>query len=257
MRLKLVISYDGTDFAGWQSQPGRGAIQDHLEAALQRIAGQRVVVHASGRTDAGVHALAQCAHVDVPDKGMTPQAWLRAINGNIPYTVRVLSATQVPQSFHARFSAKGKTYQYQIHRCEVLPPLELNRAWQVHFPLDIDRLHQAAQIFVGKHDFAAFAANRGEPTNNTLRRIHEIRVNVRGERISLSFTGEGFLYKMVRMLTGAIVRCAAGHESLDDLRQRLEQGSPKWSHVAPACGLYLVKVYYRAPRSAYSSPASS
>jgi len=248
MHLKLVISYDGTRFAGWQSQPGKDAVQDFLESAFSRVAGDRILVHGSGRTDAGVHALGQCAHVDVPDKGWEPQAWQRAINANLPAEIRILTATRAPTSFHARFSAKGKTYQYLIHRGAILPPLDLHRVWHVHQKLDLDQLQAAAALFEGEHDFAAFAANRAEPVRNTRRRIHSIRVQARGDRISLSFTGEGFLYKMVRMLTGAIVRCAIGREPMEDIRHRLKQGGPKWTYVAPACGLYLVRVLYRSPR---------
>jgi len=243
MILKLTIAYAGEPFAGWQSQAHGTAVQDLIEAALLKIVGRRVVVHGAGRTDAGVHALAQCAHIEV-DSRLTPAVWMNAINANLPPTIRVLRAVKAPAGFHARFSAKGKVYRYEINNAPVLPPLEVGRAWHAPKPLDFGVLRDAAQIFVGTHDFAPFAANRGKPVKDTTRTIHRITVSQKGPTILLTFQGEGFLYKMVRMLSAAIIRCAQGGESVAEMRQRLENGTPKWNHVAPAEGLYLVRVIY-------------
>jgi len=244
MRLKLVIAYDGASFVGWQSQRGGRAVQDFLEAVFQKITGQRVVVHGSGRTDSGVHALGQVAHVDVPDDSLGPQEWLRALNASLPPAIRVLTARRASPDFHARFDAKGKVYRYMIRNAPVLPPHEAGRVW--HFPqeLDLSLMEQTAKIFVGRHDFAAFAANRAEAVQDTQRTIRKLSVQRRGTLISLTVEGEGFLYKMVRMLTGAMVRAAQGRAEVADLRERLKAGTPKWNFVAPAGGLYLVRVIY-------------
>jgi tRNA pseudouridine38-40 synthase len=245
MRLKLLVGYDGTPFAGWQSQPGGNTVQDILEAAIAAVQGTPTTVHGSGRTDAGVHALGQCAHADVTQSRMTPGQWLRALNTRLPQEIRILKATQAKPDFHARFSAKGKIYRYVIWNGPVLPPLELNRAW--HVPRDLDRgaLHTASQIFTGRHDFGAFCASRGKPDEDTHRTIHSIRVVRTGSKIQITFKGEGFLYKMVRMVAAAIVRAAQGSESVESLREMLASpGQKKSHHVAPAGGLYLVRVLY-------------
>ncbi len=244
MKLKLTIAYDGAPFEGWQSQTRGGAVQDVIEAALGKIAGRRIILRGAGRTDAGVHALAQCAHVEVPEDGLDPGEWLRALNGNLPPTVRIMECVAVDERFHARFSAKGKIYRYLIRNQPVLPPLEVGRVWHEPRLLDEDRVRDAAALFVGRHDFAAFSANRGDAPKHTVRTIRSIDVRREDSLYALTFEGEGFLYKMVRMLTGAIVRVGQGRETVGNLRDRLVSGGPRWNHVAPAGGLYLVKVLY-------------
>ncbi len=244
MRLKLIVSYDGAPFAGWQSQASRTAVQDVLEAAFQAVSGTRVVVHGAGRTDAGVHALGQCAHADVPNGPLAPPDWQRALNANLPAAVRVMEARRTLPGFHARFSATGKIYRYLIRNGPVLPPLETGRVWHVPQKLDPALLRAAAAAFTGSHDFAAFSANRGSPARETRRTIDSISVAVRGGLFTVTFRGGGFLYKMVRMLTGAMVRSAQGREPISALKARLEHGAPRWNHVAPADGLYLVRVLY-------------
>ena len=244
-RLKLVISYDGRDFAGWQSQRHGNTVQDNLEAAFERVCGQRLAVTGSGRTDSGVHALGQCAHVDVPAAQFLAERWLKALNGVLPQTIRILSARFVPTSFHARFSAKAKVYRYRIINGPVRPPLEIGRAWHIPALLDLDLLGEAAALFRGRHDFAAFAANRGKEDRNTIRTIEYVRVLSRRHLIELEFLADGFLYKMVRMIVGSIVRCALEKESVQSIALRLERPSRIASRfVAPAAGLYLVRVRY-------------
>jgi tRNA pseudouridine38-40 synthase len=244
-RLKLIVAYDGTGFAGWQSQAHRNTIQDHLERAIGRIAGIKTRVHGAGRTDAGVHALAQCAHVDLPNKRMPAPRWLTAINALLPPTIRVLRCQYVSSKFHARFSAKGKVYRYRIWAAHILPPLELNRAWHVTAELDLKILKNAAARFVGQHDFSAFAANRGKPGESTVRKIHSIRVGCVGPRIAIEFDGDGFLYKMVRLMTGGIVQCAAEKARLDEIDLQLKSGRAQPRRcLAPASGLFLVRIRY-------------
>ena len=243
MRLKLTIAYDGGPFSGWQSQATKDAVQDVMERAFEKITGSRVVVHGSGRTDSGVHALGQSAHVDV-DGAMTPSDWQRALNATLPRAIRIMRARKAAEDFHARFAARGKIYRYLIRNGPVLPPHEVGRVW--HFPQDLDfaTFTQAARIFEGRHDFAAFAANRGATVKDTHRTIHRVTPARKGELWSVTFEGEGFLYKMVRMLTGAAVRVAQGREDIKNLSERLQVGAPKWHYVAPADGLYLVRVLY-------------
>lgn len=246
-RLKFVVAYDGAPFAGWQSQASGNTVQDHLEAAFATITGNRTRVHGAGRTDAGVHALGQCAHVDLPSRSLAPERWTAALNASLPPTIRVLRCRYVAPSFHARFSAKGKTYRYRIWNDAVLPPLELGRAWHVHSEADSAVLNHAAQLFRGRHDFAAFAANRGKPNESTIRTIHDVRVRRRGRCIELEFTGDGFLYKMVRLMAGATIRCAIGRWKLCEIERRLRASRESISahrFVAPAEGLFLVRVRY-------------
>jgi tRNA pseudouridine38-40 synthase len=244
MKLKLTIAYDGAPFEGWQSQARGGAVQDVIEAALAKIAGRRIVLRGAGRTDAGVHALAQCAHIDVPEGNLDAAGWMRALNGNLPPTVRILESGPAGEDFHARFSAKGKIYRYLIRNQAVLPPLEAGRVWHEPRPIDEAGVRAAAAIFEGRHDFSGFSANRGDAPRHTVRTIRSIAVSREDTLFTLTFEGEGFLYKMVRMLTGAIVRVGHGRETVANLCDRLDARGPRWNHVAPACGLYLVKVLY-------------
>ena len=244
-RLKLIIAYDGSEFAGWQSQSHRNTIQDHLEHAFARVGRRRVRVHGAGRTDAGVHALAQCAHVDLANNNLSAVRWTGALNSLLPATIRVLRCQHVPKLFHARFSAKGKVYRYRILNSAVMSPFELGRAWHVVAPINRTLLNRAAKLFVGRHDFGNFAAKRGQFSENPTRTISSLRVTTRGNLIALEFAASGFLYKMVRLITGTVVRCALGKETLDSIKLRLEKPEPNAARfVAPASGLYLVRVNY-------------
>jgi tRNA pseudouridine38-40 synthase len=246
-RLKFIVAYDGTTFAGWQSQAGGNAIQDHLETAFRQICSESVRVHGAGRTDAGVHAIAQCAHVDLPTRRYSPTRWLAALNGLLPPAIRIMRCGFVPDTFHARFSAKGKTYRYRIWNAAVLSPFESNRAWHVITPLDLKLMAASAQQFCGEHDFASFAANRGTPEESTVRIIRAMRVRRAGHCVSIEVDGDGFLYKMVRMMAGMLVQTAASKCSRNEIKARLKSprraiSSPRVA--APAHGLFLVRVRY-------------
>jgi len=244
-RLKFIVAYDGAPFAGWQSQSHRNTVQDHLERALERAAGEAVRVHGGGRTDTGVHALAQCAHVDVLDKLLPPQRCIQALNALLPPAIRVLRCRHVSNDFHARFSAKGKIYRYRIWTAPVLPPFEYRRAWHVPRPLDLRVLKAAAKHFVGTYDFAGFAANRGKPEPSTVRTINSVRVRQKGPCVTIDFNGDGFLYKMVRLMVGALVKCALGKMRIEEITSRLHSGRVGSARfAAPAEGLYLVRVRY-------------
>lgn len=244
MRLRLTVAYDGTRFSGWQSQSHGKAVQDALESAFQILCGERIIVHGAGRTDAGVHAAGQTAHVDVPDGRLPVGAWLPALNAHIPPGVRVMGLRKASPDFHARFSAKGKIYRYTIWNGPVMPPLLINRAWHVPGKLDGDLLRSACRAFAGRHDFAAFCARGSKAPAPTTRTVSAIRLARSGTSWTLTFEGEGFLYKMVRMLTASVVRCAAGRLAIEEIRDRLKTAGPRMNHVAPAEGLCLVRVIY-------------
>jgi len=243
-RLKLIVAYDGRPFAGWQSQSHRNTVQDHLERALERVTGEGVRVHGAGRTDAGVHALAQCAHVDVL-KFLAADRWIKALNASLPPAIRVLSCRYVSKDFHARLSAKGKIYRYRIWTSPILPPFEYRRVWHVRQPLDLKILKSAARHFVGTHDFASFAANRGKSERSTIRTINSVHIRQKGPCLTIEFDGDGFLYKMVRLIVGALVKCAFGKMRIEEIVSRLDSGKLGSARfAAPAEGLYLVRVRY-------------
>jgi tRNA pseudouridine38-40 synthase len=240
MRLRLVIAYEGGGFKGWQSQAGGGTVQDHLEAAFATLCGRRVVVHGAGRTDSGVHALGQCAHVDVERE----MDWLTALNGNLPRAIRVLRCSRAAADFHARFAAKGKIYTYRIWNGAILSPFELGRAWHVAGPLDVDLMRRAARALEGRHDFQPFAANRGQPDKDTTRTIHRVAITKKGPLVTVRFQGNGFLYKMVRLMTGALIKIGQGRAPAESIANYLAGGAGKCSYAAPADGLYLTRVLY-------------
>ena len=240
-RFKLHIAYDGAPFLGWQSQVGGNTVQDQIEGAFLKLCGERIVVHGSGRTDTGVHALGQVAHVDIPQPRI--ENWAAAVNAHLPRTIRIMQCEVAPADFHARFSAKGKIYIYRIYNGPFQEPLELGRSWHIPPTLDVSLLRLSAQKLVGTHDFGGFAANRGKPEESTVRTVHRIEVAESGPIITLTFEGTGFLYKMVRLLTGSMVRCAQHRSGLEWLEEVLE-GKKKSSFAAVAHGLYLSQVLY-------------
>lgn len=244
-RLKLIVAYDGAEFSGWQSQARGDTIQDRIETAIAKVFGQKLRVHGAGRTDAGVHALGQCAHVDLPPTRLQPAVLTSAINASLPPQIRILRCRFVAESFHARFSSRGKVYRYRIVTTPVLSPLEVGRAWHVTGQFDDEGLRSCGKLFIGTHDFSGFAANRGHPVDSTARTIRKMRLRRTGTTTVIEFEGDGFLYKMVRLMVGAIVQCALGKKSVDDVRQRLRGlTAQRVGFVAPAHGLTLVRVIY-------------
>lgn len=244
LRLKLLVAYDGSAFLGWQSQAGGGTVQDHIEAAFAKICGAPVSIQGAGRTDAGVHAFAQCAHVEIPSSVLPLTKWQAALNANLPREIRITRCVKAPRGFHARFSAKGKVYTYRLWNDSFHSPFELGRSWHLPGDLDIDALRTAAKLLHGTHDFAAFAANRGTPVKDTIRTIHRIKIRRQGPLVTLTFEGNGFLYKMVRLLTGSLVRCAQQRAGKEWISSLLAGGHGKTNFAAPAHGLYLIRVIY-------------
>src|SRR6266516_5858241 len=243
-RLKLIVAYDGAPFAGWQSQSHLNTVQDHLERVFERVVGKPVRVHGAGRTDAGGHALAQCVHADL-GKLLAPARWAEALNALLPPSIRVMRCRYVSNEFHARISAKGKIYRYRIWSAPVLPPFEYSRAWHITRPLDLNVLKRAANHFAGTHDFAGFAANRGKTEESTIRTIHSVRVRQKSSCVTLEFDGNGFLYKMVRLMVGSLVKCALGKMKIEEIAARLHSAQVESTRfAAPAEGLFLVRVRY-------------
>lgn len=251
MRLKLTIAYDGRPYNGWQSQACGNTVQDHILRALEEVAKKPVKLQGSGRTDTGVHALAQTAHFDPPPElTMNAYNWVPALNTKLPATIRIMACEEVAADFHSRFSATGKIYHYDLCTEPVLPPLKAGLAWHLPRLLDAAVLEQALGLFIGRHDFHAFAAYRGNelPDMDWFRNIHRAELETLADGYRITFVGDGFLYKMVRLLTGAAVHAAQGRIRMDDLAMLLDQppGLPhgKSPICASADGLYLQEVIY-------------
>ncbi len=251
MRLKLTIAYDGRPYNGWQSQACGNTVQDFLLRALEEVAKQPVKLQGSGRTDTGVHALGQIAHFDAPPEiSMNAYNWVPALNCKLPATIRVMACEEVAADFHSRFAAAGKIYRYELCTEPVLPPLKAGLVWHLPRLLDAAVLEEALGRFVGRHDFHAFAAYRGNelPDMDWVRTIHRAELEARADGYRITFVGDGFLYKMVRLLTGAAVHTAQGRMRMDDLAALLDQpeGLPlgKSPLCAPADGLFLQEVLY-------------
>jgi tRNA pseudouridine38-40 synthase len=255
-RLRLTVAYCGTPWRGWQSQEGGHTVQDVLEAAILKFAGIPLRIHGSGRTDAGVHALGQVAHFDVPEAmRRTDAAWMSALNAYLPLTVRITNLGEVDPGFHARFDAVGKVYRYRIWRPRLLSPFESDRAWHVYGRLDMEALRDCAQMLVGTHNFVRLSANRGDMPETerrllpekTTRTIHRVEVRETDEFLELEFAGDGFLYKMVRLIAGSLIQVARGRATREWFADLLATSEGLQSHqTAPACGLYLVSVTYAA-----------
>ena len=247
-RLKLIIAYDGRPFAGWQSQAGANGVHDHIEAAFAAVGKLTLRIHGSGRTDAGVHALGQVAHADVPRGRYPPATWQAALNANLPRAIRIVRASRVrggDGGFHARFDATGKRYVYRCWNAPWMHPLEIGRAWHVPRALNFSHLRQAAALLTGRHDFRRFTARLGQTETDTVRTIRRITINGRGPLFALTFEGDGFLYKMVRLLTGTLIRVAEGRAPVSYVRDLISPKVPARTHfTAPAEGLHLARVFY-------------
>lgn len=250
-RLLFTCAYDGEPYCGWQSQRGGESVQDTIEAAMGAILKEPRRIAASGRTDAGVHAHAQCFHADIPETcRMSPENWLAALNAHLPASIRITAARAVDEGFHARFDAVGKEYEYLICTGGVLTPFLHGRAWHLPHVFDAALLAEAMKCYEGTHDFRRFAANRGnEPENPPadfyLRTIYSATMAEEGELLRLRLHGNGFMYRMVRLLVGTAHQVARGRMSLHDLEQMLSRPEgPKTRYCAPAGGLYLRRVFY-------------
>ncbi len=249
--LKITLAYDGSDFFGWQVQPERATVQGTLAAALERVTGCRVLPQGSGRTDAGVHALAQVASCQIDaDAGIPTKNLARALNHVLPSAIRVLSVEEAAPEFHARKSARAKTYRYRIYRSEICPPFLARYVYHHPYPLEEEAMRDASTVIVGEHDFTSFAAvdperGREEEEASNSRTIYSSEWTREGEEFAYTVRGNGFLHHMVRNLVGTFLLVGkgtldrAGMKRILAARDRSAAGP-----TAPACGLYLVSVEY-------------
>lgn len=247
-RIRILVAYDGTEFHGWQVQPGLPTVQGWLEKVVSEIEGVPVKVHGSGRTDAGVHALGQVAAFSLNNR--IPCTNLRrAMNRLLPPAIRVLHVEEAPPDFHPRYHARSKTYEYRIWRGEVCPPMR--RLYLCHFPypLDEERMIELAPLFEGEHDFSAFAAadERDALGGSKVRTIFESRLWREGEELVYRVRGSGFLKHMVRMMVGTLVEAGKGNLERKDVEARLAPGfAGKAGPAMPASGLCLMSVEYES-----------
>lgn len=256
---KITFAYDGTDFHGWQVQPGLPTIQGLLSEAIERMTGERVLPQGSGRTDAGVHALAQVASFPLAAP-IPPENLRRALNRTLPAAVRILAAETVPAEFHARHSARSKWYEYRIFLGELCPPWISRYVYALHWPVDLEALHAAAEAFVGEHDFSSFAASdpdAGERAaegaaededagrEGNIREIYASSWSQADDLLIYRVHGNGFLHHMVRNLVGTMLDAGRGQICAGDLPGILaERNRSAAGPTAPARGLFLLRVHY-------------
>ena len=249
MNFKLTVQYDGTDFHGWQVQAGERTVQGELTRVLSLLEGKDVFVCGSGRTDAGVHAEGQVANVKI-ERAFTPDKLRSAINGNLEKDLRVMAVEEVGDSFHARFSAKGKTYRYRLVNAPVISPFLVRYSAHETRPVDLTSMQQAAELFVGKHDWTAFSAAQSD-SEDRVRTVTEFSVSETadgcpgGRMIEFKVSGDGFLRYMVRSLVGTLLEVGRSERDFDTIRAALETRDRKLAGAtAPAHGLTLLKVFY-------------
>ncbi|SRR5208282_1132128 len=247
--LKIILAYDGSEFLGWQVQPDVATIQGTLASAIGRVTGEKVLPQGSGRTDAGVHALAQVATF-ATESPIPAQNLVKALNDILPPSIRVLEATEAPLGFHARKSARAKTYRYRMYRGAICPPSLARYVWHYPYPLDEDAMQRASGFVIGEQDFTSFAAvdserGREDETISNVRRIFASTWERAGEELVYTVRGSGFLHHMVRNLVGTYVLVGKGTLKPEDLTDILAARSRSAAGAtAPASGLYLVSVEY-------------
>ncbi len=247
--IRLLLAYDGSEFSGWQIQPDASTVQGTLASAIGRVTCEKVLPQGSGRTDAGVHALGQVA--TFPTQSPIPAANLvKALNDVLPPSIRVLEACEAAAEFHARKSARAKTYRYRLYRDPICPPFLSRYVWHYPFPLDENAMQQAASLVIGEHDFTSFAAadperGRDDEIISNVRRIFVSTWKRAGEELIYTVQGSGFLHHMVRNLVGAFVlagKATLKPENISEILQARNRAAA--GATAPASGLYLVNVDY-------------
>lgn len=246
-RIVLIIEYLGTNYVGWQVQPNGVSVQEVIAGALKKLTGETVTLHASGRTDSGVHARAQVAHFDTESR-IPADKYAFALNTYLPKDIRIKSSLEVngtgENEFHARFSVKKKHYRYRVLNTLHDSAFTSDRALHIHYPLDLDRLNEAAKLFLGEHDFAAFKAVNST-AKSTVRTIYISKWHREGELLCYDVAGSGFLYNMVRIMVGTMLRIGMGYDDLSTIENALSDPLRKNAgDTAPAHGLTLWRVEY-------------
>jgi tRNA pseudouridine38-40 synthase len=248
LKFKLTIAYDGSAYQGWQVQKIGTGVQEKVEGALAKLFPSKPRLHGSSRTDTGVHALGMVAHFEAPrtECKMPPRKLALALNSWLPEDIRVVSAARAFEKFHARFDAKGKQYRYFIWNHTAMNPLIRGTTWHVPRTLDLKAMRAAAPLFVGKHDFKSFAANRNYEMESTMRTLTRCQLKKKGPMLTFIIEGDGFLYKMCRGIVGTIVQIGLGKFPANEIKQMLAQKDRRVAGMtAPAHGLVLWKVYYK------------
>lgn len=241
--IKLIIEYDGKGFNGWQKQPDRLNIQGEIEKAIEEITGKKVDLTASGRTDAGVHSLGQTANFKTDSKIPT-EKFAKAINSRLKKSIVIKSAEEVDEKFHSRYSVKSKTYRYIINNSENGTAIYRGLEYHVPMKLDYEKMNEAIKYFIGEHDFKAFKAS-GTSSKSSVRKILEGSVRKEGERVIIEVTGTGFLYNMVRIISGTLLDVGLGKIKPEDIPSIIEsKDRTKAGKTLPAHGLYLLQVNY-------------
>lgn len=243
MRYLINFSYDGSNYSGYQIQPNLDTVQERLEKAVCIVNnGIKRSVHSSGRTDKGVHALDQWAHVDL-DISITPHKLKRALNSNLPDDIYVINTYEVAENFHARYNVKSKIYEYHINLGEYIP-MERNYVFQYNYHLNISKMREALKLFVGEHDFRAFVTDNKEK-ENCVRTIYSAEIIEDGDHCIIRFHGNGFLRYQVRNMVGILIRVGEEKVSCEEVEKiLLSRDRSKYGKTAPSQGLYLVKVNY-------------
>ena len=260
--VKLTIAYDGSDFHGWQLQPGLATIQGALHDAIRQITQEPITIHGASRTDAGVHALGQVAHFKTHST-LDAQEIQRGMNALLPPTIRVVAAQEVGQDFHARWLAQGKTYRYRIYRGEVLPPFDHRRAFHYPWPLDEAAMSAAARAFEGQHDFSSFAASTGseedDKDRDMQRTIHSSEIVREPQRDEIAYVvrGRSFLRYMVRKIVGTLIEVGKGRLAPTDIPEIFAAHDRSRSGpTVPPEGLYLVALEYPDPTDSLAKHAT-
>lgn len=246
IKYKLLLSYDGTYYAGWQIQPNAVTVQELVTKALEKFLHEKIHLIGAGRTDAGVHALGQTAHFILSSRSDQGR-FLRAANGILPPDIRILSVEEVPSSFQAQYSAKGKIYHYHLWLNPVQSPFQRLYSAHIRFKIDFSLLKEATQFFIGTHDFSAFAnsAHEGAASRDPIRTIYRLDLIEQEGGLRLEFEGDGFLYKMVRNITGLLLEVGRGTIPLSAIPPIFASKNRRQAPMgAPAHGLFLVKVIY-------------
>ncbi len=243
--IKLVIEYDGTNYCGWQVQENGPTIQGAVEKALLAVTGERISIHGSGRTDAGVHARGQVASFTT-ESSIPGEKFMYALNNKLPRDIVIKDSREVPADFHARFSAAGKKYSYHIYNSKFPSALLRNYAYHINYceRLDIERVEKAAEAFIGTYDFFGFMAT-GSKVADTVRTIYDISVKTEGDMLRIDYKGNGFLYNMVRIITGTLLYAGIGRIDPRDMKDIiLSKDRERAGITVPPWGLYLEEVYY-------------
>ena len=242
--IRLTIEYDGKDFNGWQKQPNKLNIQGEIERAIEEITGEKVDLIASGRTDAGVHALAQMANFKT-NSNLPVEKYPIALNTKLKKSIRIQKAEEVEEDFHSRYHCKQKTYRYVINNSEQGSSIYRNLEYFVPSKLNVEKMQEAVKYFEGEHDFKAFKAS-GTSSKSSVRTIYKAKVEKQGERIIIELTGNGFLYNMVRIIAGTLLDVGLEKIKPDEISEIIEKGErARAGKTLPPQGLYLVKVEYQ------------